>query len=185
MEPLSPRRAVRGALASAALALIWIAAGDHAWGQAPLGPSATLERAASLIEARAFDRAAAVLRELLSADPEDRRAKELLAFALESSGDLAGERKVRASLAAAFPGDARIQTDYGRVLERAGDERGALAAYLRARALSPDRRHPDLDAAIDRMKGRSAVEVGTPLVVLSDPEASASRVQAGAAIPFG
>ncbi|MGH9868509.1 MAG: tetratricopeptide repeat protein [Candidatus Polarisedimenticolia bacterium] len=167
------------------LALAGNAAGDRVWGQAPLNSVATLDQAASLIQARAFERAAIVLRNLLSVDPDDRRAMELLAFALESAGDLDGEREVRSTLAAAFPGDARIQADYGRVLERSGDERGALTAYLHARSLSPDTPDRELDTAIDRMKGRRAVEVNTPVVVLADPDATASRLQAGAAVPFG
>src|SRR5437667_180129 len=90
----------------------------------------------------------------------------MLAFALESKGDLEGERRVRSALAAEFPDDPRIQTDYGRVLERSGEEPGALRAYRRARALSAGRPAPDLDAAIERMKGRTAPEVGAPLTVI-------------------
>src|SRR5437867_1627856 len=179
------RRLARGTLGVAALAFWLIAAGGRAWGQAPPARAIALERAAALVRTRAFDRAAAVLRGVLSADPWNRGAQEMLAFALESKGDLEGERRVRSALAEEFPDDPRIQTDYGRVLERSGEEPGALRAYRRARALSAGRPAPDLDAAIERMKGRTAPEVGAPLSVMSDPDATASSVQTGAAVPLG
>ncbi len=178
------RRFARGALGVAALAFWLIAAGGRAWGQAPT-PAHALERAAALVRTRAFDRAAAMLRGVLSVDPTNRGAMEMLAFALESKGDLEGERRVRSALATEVPDDPRIQTDYGRVLERSGEEPGALRAYRRARELIAGRPAPDLDAAIERMKGRTALEVGAPLSVMSDPDATASSVQTGAAVPLG
>src|SRR5204863_115254 len=54
-----------------------------------------------------------------------------------------------------------------------------------ARELSAGSPPPGLDAAIERMNGRTALEVGAPLSVMSDPDAEASCVQAGAAVPFG
>src|SRR5437773_8089853 len=162
MHPASRCPLVRGRLCKAAVALALIAAGGPAWG-APSTPAGTLERAAALVRTRAFGPAAAVLRELLSVNPANRGAKEMLAFALESMGDLKGERQVRSALAAEFPAEPRIQADYGRVLERSGDEAGALRAYRRARELNPDGSAPELDAAIERVTGRSAVEYGTPL----------------------
>jgi hypothetical protein len=172
-------------LGGVALTLALLTAGGRAWGQAPSAPAGTLERAAVLVKNRSFEQAATMLRRLLSVDPANRRAKEMLAFDLESMGNLKGERQVRSALAAELPDDPRIQTDYGRVLERSGDVRGALRAYRRARELSADMSAPELDAAIERMSGRTALEVGTPLAVMSDPDATASSVQAGAAVPFG
>src|SRR3989442_13245902 len=185
MESASRRRFACGRLGQAALAVVMITAGGRAWAQAPTAPTRALERAAAVVQARRFERAEAMLRRLLSVDPANRGAKETLAFALESKGDLEGERRVRSALAADFPDDPRIQADYGRVLERSGEEPGALRAYRRARALSAGRPAPDLDAAIERMKGRTAPEVGAPLSVMSDPDATASSVQTGAAIPLG
>ena len=175
----------RGWLAIAALALALIAAGGRASAEAPSASAATLERAEAMIQARAFEPAAAMLRRVLAVDPSNRRANEMLAFALESMGDLKGERRVRSALAAKFPDDSRIQADYGRVLERSGEEGEALRAYRRARELSAGSPPPGLDAAIERMNGRTALEVGAPLSVMSDPDAEASCVQAGAAVPFG
>ena len=145
-----------------------------------------LERAAALVRAREFEQAATMLRQVLSADPGNRAAQEMLAFALESSGDLEGERQVRSELAAAWPDDPRIQADLGRVLERSEDDGGALRAYRRARELRRGQSDPELDAAIERMSERTATEVGMPLVALiSEPDARASRVQAGVALPLG
>jgi len=185
MDPTSRWPPICGRLGKAALALVLITAGGRAWGQAPSAPAGTLERAAVLVKNRSFEQAATMLRRLLSVDPANRRAKEMLAFDLESMGDLKGERQVRSALAAELPDDPRIQTDYGRVLERSGDVGGALRAYRRARELSAGGPAPELDAAIERMSGRTALEVGTPLTVMSDPDATASCVQAGAAVPFG
>jgi tetratricopeptide (TPR) repeat protein len=182
--PWSP--CVCGALVRAALALALITAGGQAWGRGLSAPAGgTLERATALVQARAFEQAATTLRQFLSDDPTNRGAKELLAFALESMGDIDGERQVRSDLAAEFPSDARIQADFGRVLERSGDEDGALRAYRRARELNADTSAPELDAAIERMRGRTAMEVGTPqLATMSDPDAGASCIRAGAAVPF-
>ncbi len=181
-----PGRAfVCGSLVRAALVLVWITAVGPAWGQRPPASSGTLEHAAALVDARAFEQAAAMLRHLLAVDPANRGAKEMLAFTLESMGDLEGEREVRSALAAEFPDDPRVQADYGRVLERSGEEAGALRAYRRAKELSAHRSAPELDAAIERMWGRTAVELVTPLTVMSDPDATSACVQAGAAVPFG
>lgn len=169
----------------AAIVLAMAIAGGPARGEEAPASAASLDRAAALVEDRSFDRAAAVLRRILSADPANRRAREMLAFALESNGDLEGERRVRSDLAVEFPSDPRVLADYGRVLERSGDEGEALRAYRRARELSDGRSNRDLDTAIRRMRGRTALEVGMPLAVMSDPDAAASRVQAGAAVPLG
>ncbi|HET7380345.1 MAG TPA: hypothetical protein VFJ24_09915, partial [Gaiellales bacterium] len=152
----------------------------------PAAPSAdSLERAAALVQAHEFEQASALLRRLLASAPSDRRAQELLAFALESSGDLPGERAARGALAREFPDDPRVQADYGRVLERSGEDVAALRAYERARGLDPGRADPELDRAIERVRGRSAVEVATPVVTMSDPDARASSIEAGASLPFG
>jgi hypothetical protein len=171
----------------AVLALLLSTAGAHARsGESPTLTSGTLQRAEILIRGHAFGPAADSLSQLLSVDPSNRRAKELLAFALESTGELERELRVRAALAAEYAGDAGTQADYGRALERSGDDGAALQAYSRARKLSANAPAPGLDAAIERMRGRTAVEIGMPaLALLSDPDATATSEQLGAAIPFG
>jgi hypothetical protein len=159
--------------------------GEPASGQTPSAPASAIERAGALTRARAFGQAASVLRDLLLIDPANRQAKEMLAFDLESMGDLEGERRLRAALAEEFPDDPRIQADYGRVLERSGDEEAALRAYRRARDLSAGGPTPELESAIERLQGLTAPEIVTPISVMSDPDASASRAQVGAALPLG
>jgi len=172
-------------LAGAGLTIALVTLSGPALGQMPRAPTATLERAAALVQSRAFGPAAAMLRQVLSVDPENRSAQEMLAFALESMGDLKGERQVRSALAAAYPNDARIQADCGRVLERSGDEGAALRAYLRARDLSGDGPAPELDGAIERMRGRTSILIGTPRVAMtSDPDAQASSMRVGVALPL-
>jgi hypothetical protein len=179
------RRLSCGRLGKAALALAFLTTGGQARADAPPDPAATLERAAALVQSHDFAPATVMLQALLSVDPTNRRAQELLAFAFESMRDVERERRVRSALAAEFPNDPGIQADYGRVLERSGDEVGALRAYRLARKLSTGGPAQELDAAIERMRGRTAWEVGAPLALMVDPAATASRVQAGAAIPCG
>lgn len=163
------------------LAFNWAEGRDHG---VPAASAGTLEDASALIRTGAFDRAADLLQRVIASEPSNRQAREMLAFALESTGDLEGERRVRASLARDFPVDARLQVDYARVLERSGDESGALQRYRRARELEGGRAAPDLDLAIDRMRGRTSPEFGAPLHVMSDPEATSSHVRAGVALPL-
>ena len=177
--------AVRTACTATLLLLALVTAGGRAWGQAPSPSDDTYERAASLIRSRSFASAEDVLHGILAADPSNRRAREMLAFALECTADLEGERRVRSALAAEYPDDARIQADYGRVLERAGDAGAALRAYRRARELNAGQSDPDLDVAIERTRDRTAIELAAPVMIMSEPGATASRVQAGAALPAG
>jgi hypothetical protein len=147
--------------------------------------AAALERADALLRAQQFSRAAAELRAVLAVDPRNRRAQEMLAFALESSGDLGGERRVRSDLVAQYPSDAQARSAYGRVLERSGDERLALAEYKLARRLDSGKPDAQLDAAIDRMEGRTAIEVAAPVDYFSDADATALGAAVGVAVPFG
>ena len=61
-------------LSGAVLALALITMGGRAWGQAPSTPGVTMEHAATLIQAHAYDRAAVMLRQLLAANPANRGA---------------------------------------------------------------------------------------------------------------
>jgi len=167
----------------AVLILALVGAGGSASAAPPAAPG-DVERAGALIRAREFGEALAVLRHALTLDPANRQAREMLAFAFESSGDLADERRTRAALVNDFPDDARLHADYGRVLERSGEDAEALREYQRARALDPVRIDPDLDRAVERTRGRTSVEVASPASMMSDPDARASTVQGGVALPF-
>lgn len=146
--------------------------------------SATLGHAEALLRVGDFARAEDELRRFLRRDPQHRWAREMLAFALESRGDLEGELRIRAALAAETPSDSRAQWNFGRALERFGDYGGALAAYRRAEAADGESEgEAELEAAIDRLEGRTAVEVATVASTEVDPNATASRIQGGAAVP--
>jgi tetratricopeptide (TPR) repeat protein len=175
----------RGTWTGAALALALVTMGGPAWGQAPSAGADSLARATALVRGRDFGSAVPLLRRVILADPSNRGAQELLAFALESSGDFEGERRVRAALVAAQPGDSPLWFDYGRVLERLGDEAGALRAYRHARDLAVGASPPQIDEAIERTRGRTVPELGAPFTLVSEPDATASRTQVGAALPIG
>jgi hypothetical protein len=177
------RRIRRHRMAAVALTLA-LAAGGDAWILAARPLAASVELAAKLIAEREFNEAASILREVVFANPSNREAREMLAYALESAGDREGERQVRAALARDFPDNARVHSDYGRVLERSGADSEALVEYRRARELTPEKSDPELDAAIDRMEGRTSVEVAIPADTFTDPDATAYRLQTGAAVPL-
>ncbi|HEX3764829.1 MAG TPA: tetratricopeptide repeat protein [Kofleriaceae bacterium] len=171
----------RGELARAELCYRWLTPAGQ-----PLDVEVALHHAESDLLARDFGGAERVLHELLAQVPDHRRARELLAAALEGSGDLDGEIAVREDLAR---GEAASRSvfDYGRALERAGDWAGALRAYRRASALAggPERTDPELAGALGRMTGRTSVEAAASVEARSDPQATALGEQIGIAVPFG
>ena len=61
MRPVPWRPLARGWFGKVALALATVTAGGRAWAEAPTAPAGTLDRAAALVQARAFERAAVVL----------------------------------------------------------------------------------------------------------------------------
>ncbi len=165
------------ALADAIYETLWPPAGQEA------DEEVALNQAEAHLLAKDWPGAVRVLRRFLAQRPDHRRAREMLAWALEAGGDLDGELAVRRKLAA-DASSAQAVRDYGRALERARDERGAFAAYRRATALdgSPD---AILVAARDRMRFRTTPEVAGGLILRSEPAATGQHVRAGAALPFG
>jgi tetratricopeptide (TPR) repeat protein len=128
--------------------------------------------------------AVAVLRRYVERDPKNLRAREMLAWALEASGDLDGELEVRQGLAADAP-TAVNHRDYGRALERAANYQAARDQYddaLRAGGNDPD---GSLTVSAERMRYRTTPEVGGGFSGRSDPQASSLRAAVGAALPFG
>jgi tetratricopeptide (TPR) repeat protein len=123
-----------------------------------------------------------LLRRFLERSPDNLRARQMLAWDLESQGDLPGELVVRARLAVDDP-SFEAPRDYGRALERAGDFGGALRSYDAAteRTKAPD---ATLVMARDRMRYRLTPEVAGGLGLRSDPTTTALHLQAGAALPF-
>lgn len=145
-----------------------------------------LHHAESDLLARDFGDAERVLRELLAQQPDHRRARELLAASLEGTGELDDELALREALAR-DQAKSRPVFDYGRALERSGDWAAALQAYRRASALAgnPAQTDPELASALDRMAGRTSIELAAAAEARSDPQATSLGEQVGVAVPFG
>ncbi len=124
-----------------------------------------------------------VLRRLLAQEPDHSRARHMLAWALESQGQLKDELAVRAKLAA-DEATVLAHKDYGRVLERAGDFQGALAAYRRAQSFDSGLTDETLHRSVDRLRYRTSPELGGGLMARSDPAATSFHLQAAAALPL-
>jgi Flp pilus assembly protein TadD len=127
---------------------------------------------------------ARVLQRYRALDPENVRAREMLAWALEADGDLDGELEVRRSLSNDHPSPAHDR-DYGRALERAESYAAARDRYARAVAESGAGADTALITSYNRMRWRTTPEVAGGGSFRSDPQAWAWRAQAGAALPFG
>lgn len=127
---------------------------------------------------------AEVLKRYLERDPKNVRGREMLAWALEASGDLDGELVVRRSLAEDQP-TVINKKDYGRALERAANYRAAHQQY--DGALSAAGRDADAGLVVsrERMLYRTTPEVAGGVQYRRDPQATSGRLQVGAAVPFG
>ncbi|MDZ4694738.1 MAG: tetratricopeptide repeat protein [Deltaproteobacteria bacterium] len=149
----------------------------------PVDAEVAMNHAEAHVMGQDWPGAERVLRRYLDRDPENVRGRLLLAWALESQGNLDAELAVRADLDA-NASSAAIHQDYGRALERAHDYAHAHIAYEDAVKLtgSPD---AALLRARDRMRYRTTPEVGAIAMVRSDRTTSAQHVQAGVALPFG
>jgi tetratricopeptide (TPR) repeat protein len=126
-----------------------------------------------------------VLRRFLALEPDNVRAREMLAWALEASGKIDDEMVVRRSLAQDQPTTTN-RYDYGRALERAAEFRDARDQYGAALATGGNR---DPDQTVlgswERMQYRTTLELSGGAEYRADPQAWAWRLQAGAAKPFG
>lgn len=181
----------RGELARADLVYRSLAPVEPLAGVPPADvPSADVEvwlhHAESDLLARSWRGAEQVLRQLLAREPSHRRARELLAAALEGSGELDDEIALREALAR-DPAASRPVFDYGRALERSGDWAAALRAYRRASALAggPERTDPELTGALGRMARRTSIELAAAAEARSDPQTTSLGEQVGVAVPFG
>jgi tetratricopeptide (TPR) repeat protein len=126
---------------------------------------------------------AAVLRRYLALDPKNVRGREMLAWALEASGDIVGELAVRRELAAEMPTRA-YRRDYGRALERATSFRAARDEYDGAIHVAGPAADAALVTSYQQMRYRASPELGGGLQFRSDPQAWSWRLQTGGALPF-
>jgi tetratricopeptide (TPR) repeat protein len=157
---------------------------ESLWPSATSPPDAevALNHADAHLLAQDWAGAERVLRRFLERSPDNLRARHMLAWALESTGNLSAELSVRARLALDDPSP-DAQRDYGRALERAGDYRDALRSY-EAAAGSGGAPDATLTAACDRMRYRLTPEVAGDVGFRSDPTTTAEHLQAGVALPF-
>jgi tetratricopeptide (TPR) repeat protein len=158
---------------------------ESLWPAASLPPDAevALNHADAHLLAQDWAGAERVLRRFLARSPDNLRARRMLAWALESTGDLPAELSVRARLAVDDPSfDAK--RDYGRALERDGDYGDALRSYEEAAAETVGAPDATLTAARDRMRYRLTPEIGADLRLRSDPTTTDEHLQVGAALPF-
>ncbi|HET6149991.1 MAG TPA: tetratricopeptide repeat protein [Polyangia bacterium] len=157
---------------------------DSMWPPAPRFDSeVALNQADAHLMNKDWAGGAKVLRRYLERDPKSTRGREMLAWALETTGDLDGELAVRASLAGDVPTPAN-RNDYGRALERASEFAGARDQYEGALQAGADPAGTVATSAL-RMRLRTTPEVAGGFVGRSDPQASALRAQVGGALPFG
>ena len=158
---------------------------DPMWPAAPVADAEVgLNQADAHVMNEDWDGAIRVLGRYLARDPGNVRAREMLAWALEVKGDLDAELAVRQGLSVDAPTSGNLN-DYGRALERAADYPGARDEYadaLRAGAKDPE---GTLATSALRMRLRMTPELAGGLSARSDSQASALRLQAGLALPFG
>jgi tetratricopeptide (TPR) repeat protein len=125
-----------------------------------------------------------VLEKYLALDPKNLRAREMMAWAAEASGNLTVELAVRQSLVSDHP-TAEHRRDYGRALERATNYRAARGEYQEAIAASGTGADVALVTSYRRMRFRTSPELTGGAQLRSDPQAWAWRLQTGGALPFG
>ena len=126
---------------------------------------------------------AVVLRRFLAVEPKNVRGREMLAWALEASGELDGELEVRRTLSDDLPTPAHDR-DYARALERSESFAAARDRYKRALGEEGPNADATLAASYRRMLFRTTPELAGGASLRSDPQAWAWHVQAGAAMPF-
>lgn len=159
---------------------------DSLWPAAPkFDTEVAVNQADAHLMNEDWDGAKRILRRYLDLDPSSARPREMLAWALEVTGELDGELATRQGLALDAPTGAH-HLDYGRALERAADYPDARDQYEGALAASAGK---DPDATVmtfaDRMRYRMTPELAGGFSGRSDPQAIALRLQAGASLPFG
>jgi len=141
-----------------------------------------------LTDAGRIDRAKAAIVDAIAALPESRQtATTLIAFGAERAkkNDLAGGAELMAPVAAAFPGVAEIQADYGNLLTRLGRKREADAALDRALAAAPNDERTARTRAVAAMLLRDYPRARGAYDALFRAKRSANDQFASAAAAYG
>lgn len=142
--------------------------------------SVTLQLVEAHLLASDWSAAEARLEAFLRDHPEHQRARDMLAWVLESRGKLDEELAVRGALANEWSTDpGRLTAEHARVLERDHQYPEALKAYRRADGLGVD-----VAESIDRLEGQLAPELAASVAVLSDPTGDRTVWSAGGSMVF-
>jgi tetratricopeptide (TPR) repeat protein len=137
-----------------------------------------------LVEAHVFAKkwakAEQLLREFHYDQPDNVRAKELLAWVLESRGRVDEELEVHATLLQDWRDQPHRVVAFARALERAQDYPRALAQYRAAEGVVGE----DLGPEITRLDHLLSPEVGAGFSAASDPSGSMLGIVAGVSVPL-
>lgn len=119
----------------------------------------------SHILSKKWGQAEKLLRELLREQPDNARAREMLAWVLDSRGNLDGALALRAVFAEEWTDHPRKTLEYAQTLERAYEYPEALDRYRHAKWLGVD----GVDDDVSRLERRLAPEIGGTLSLRDDP----------------
>jgi tetratricopeptide (TPR) repeat protein len=161
---------------------------DAAIAASPKREDARAMKCFLLTDAGRIDRAKAAIVDAIAALPESRQtATTLIAFGAERAkkNDLAGGAELMAPVAAAFPGVAEIQADYGNLLTRLGRKREADAALDRALAAAPNDERTARTRAVAAMLLRDYPRARGAYDALFRAKRSANDQFASAAAAYG
>jgi len=132
------------------------------------------------IKAGHWEVAQMLLRDFLKDNPKHQRARELLAWCMESSGNIKEELALRAEFARDKTDRPQKTFEYARALERASEYSAALGRYREARSLGV----AEASDGILRLERKVAPEVGGGGVIRTDPSGSVAGWLVGGTMPL-
>ncbi len=139
----------------------------------------------SIVEAHTLSKDWATAEQLLRRfrvdQPDHARGRELLAWVLGARGNVKEELGLRVGLASEWDDHPRKTAEYAQALERHYDYSGALDRYREARSLGVR----GIDADIDRMRLRTAPELGGGVTYRGDGSGTILGWHAGGSVPLG
>lgn len=141
----------------------------------------TIQMVEAHILSKGWAEAERLLRDFLAEQPDHARAKEMLAWVLDSRGHLDEALAMRAVFAEEWTDHPRKTVEYAQALERAYDYPQALARYRHARWLGVDEVGDD----VARLERRLAPELGGGLSLRDDPSGEVQGWVVGASLPLG
>ena len=106
-----------------------------------------VREAAAAMQRGEFAAAEATLRAELRVRPNGALALSLLGLALDNQKKFREAADAHGRARANAPNSADVWSNYGRHLELTGDDKGALAAYVKALSIDPNHHNANLQAA--------------------------------------